>query len=101
MYHNLRADTIHVHKDYFYSEATLRLFENDFQNGKEDVKERIRRNQKVLMAPSYGLTQDERTQAYLTNGMDLNEVILDFLSRHSTNFKNFKLLNLPSLEISP
>ena len=60
--------------------------------------ESIRNNQKVVKAPNYGMSQDERAQAYLTNGMDLEEVLLGFLQKHSTKFANYKIIAVPDLQ---
>jgi hypothetical protein len=75
---SLKADSISIGKDSFYSESTLTLFEADFTNGRQGVIESIRKNQTVVMAPNYGMSQDDRALAYLTNGMDLEEVLLGF-----------------------
>jgi hypothetical protein len=98
---SLKADSISIGKDSFFSESTVTLFEADFTNGRQGVMESIRKNQRVVMAPNYGMSQDERAQAYLTNGMDLEEVLLGFLQQHSTKFTNYKILAVPDLQTDP
>ena len=98
---NLKADSLTIDKDSFFSNSTLTMFEADFTNGRQGVMESIRKNQKVVMAPNYGMSQDERAQAYLTNGMDLEEVLLGFLQQHSTKFANYKIIAVPDIQTDP
>ncbi len=63
----------------------MTLFENEFPNGREGLVREITDKgfQKIIYSPNYGLLKAERMDSYMTNGVDIDSILYEYLKDNS------------------
>ncbi len=71
-----------------FSEHVITLFEKDFTNGRDVLIQELigKGSQKVVYAQNYGMSQGEKVNQYITNGIDIESILHDYLTQHSSKF---------------
>ena len=80
-----------------FSEHVIALFEKDFAKGRDELIQELtgKGSQKIVYAPNYGMSRDERANQYITNGVDIESILYEYLTQNSAKFKDFKTLSKP------
>ncbi len=90
---HFKDENVVINEHGVFSEHVLTLFEKEFPQGRDGLVKEITEasSQKIIFAPNYGLSKADRINSYLTNGVDIDSILYDYLNEHSSKFASFKI----------